>query len=203
MNKDFTWNQIGIPAIVRRRVLYVLSFSLFFFLAGCSGKSGVIKVHNNEVDPAIVVKVAIPLAVNLNEVDGKSVINMLRTSDTEYHFAPGFHRVVLQYEEVWEIGADDHSVIKSKEVTQEWNLEPGAQYQLMYKPAANLDESKQTAANFSPWIKMISKANLDKAEVKAALQKSPDSQQLQQLKVWWERASETDRNKFKTWIETP
>lgn len=203
MIKYFTWNQIGIPAGMHRRVLYAMSLGLLFILVGCSGKSGVIKVHNNEVDPAIVVKVDIPLAVNLNEVDGKSVVNMLRTSDTEYHFAPGFHRVILQYEEVWEIGSDDHSVIKSKEITQEWNLEPGAQYQLMYKPASNLEESKQTATDFSPWIKMISKADLDKQEVKAALQKSPDSQQLQQLKVWWERASEADRSKFKTWIETP
>lgn len=181
----------------------VLSLYLLLALSACSTNSAVIKVHDDEVDPAIAVKVAIPLAVNLNEVDGKSVINMLRTSDTEYHFAPGFHRVKLQYEEVWETGADDHSVIKSEEITQEWNLEPGAEYQLMYKPAANLADSKQTAKSFSPWIKMIAKADLESPIVKEALQQSPDSQQLQQLKVWWERAGETDRNKFKTWIETP
>ena len=183
-------------------IILALLFVTVLFVTGCATQSGTIKTFSEPVDEAIVSGVSIPVAVNLVEVDGKPFNNLLRNNKTDYLFSPGFHKVTLQYEEIWEIGADDHSVIKSKKVEQEWNLVPGGKYALQVKVAKNLEESKVVATEFSPWIKLLEKPAADNPTVAEALSRSADSQQLEQLKVWWERADEHDRSKFRQWIET-
>lgn len=171
-------------------------------LVACTTPNKVIETYDGQVDQKLVATVIVPPAVNLLSVDGDSYHNLFLHGEKNYQFLPGSYDVQVQYERVWEPSADDHTVVSSEAVTQQWNLQAGTTYQLEHDQAETLAASKKVAEKFVPWLTIENQPEQPVTISKKDRAAMPESIQLQELKRWWQKASEVDQQRFREWLQS-
>lgn len=77
--------------------------------------------------------IEIPEAFNLKYVDGECYKRPLFSSgDVVLELAPGSYQLIIEYEEIWELNADDHERIVSEPLSVTFVAEGGRPYLLRY-----------------------------------------------------------------------
>lgn len=156
-------------------------------------------------------KLVLPMAFELVELDGQKVASRFqsfRTDDLMIHMAPGPHTLTLRYEDVFEIDAESHETLSSGQIIFKGTFKAGDLYKIKTQDISTYEK----ALNFlkTPNVKLVSgaqtlssshiaKANpliLSKKEKPIDLNKP----NLQQLKFWWQQATDFEKDAFQTWL---
>lgn len=124
---------------------------------------------------------------------------------------PGTHTLVLKYSDVWEIDSENHETLTSGNLTLQGDFIAGHTYQLHYPELNSYAQAKRFAD--SPTLKLVSKqqsihASVSKKANPLIFGKDENTQQvdyphLRQLKFWWSKANDYERQTFQQWIQTP
>ena len=127
-------------------------------LAACSSNQ-IISLLTPATPQTEIVIVQIPEDIVVTRINDRKFSGLLRGSAKQYHLNPGTHSIELRYEHFWELGVDDHHVVKSDIIKMEWDLAGGQTYQLKFNPANQYEASKKLANDFSPWLVAINTPN--------------------------------------------
>lgn len=141
----------------------------------------------------------VPQALDVLKLDHKNVFKVFGLGERRFELAPGLHEIELRYSQIWDSGFDDHQVVKSQSQILNINIVAGAEYRLNHDKATSLAESVKVAEDLKVWITTKKESTLTPIEKGIIEVEQADSHQLQQLKYWWERTSEVEKNRFKVW----
>lgn len=179
----------------------ILASCIAVLLGACAHSSGVIKTYSGEPDSSLVATVVVPESIDVKAINEESFNRLLKVGETVYAFTPGEYKVTLQYTTLWNISSDEHEVVKSKVIEQTWQLQAGAEYRLKTETADDLEAAREVAKSFQPWL-VMEKIGVNAEDIPEQVSKTlPDSQVVQELKRWWQKANAMDKDRFREFIK--
>jgi uncharacterized protein YccT (UPF0319 family) len=173
----------------------------------------------------------LPVALDLEMVDGfvyPGFRNMFRKGDIEVKVLPGEREIALQYNQLFQIDADNHEVVKSKVVVLKFVAAAGKTYRATHEQFRNADAARAGTKNFVVRIEddqgvncvvgasqvernwkgeetTTSRRDLVSEAAAAAAIPAPVAPAtapgavIDQLKAAWQNASAADRAAFMDW----
>lgn len=194
-------------------MLRTLTVMVALLLAACSSQQ-IISLVDASVPDTEAAVVYVPYDITIKKINDRKFSSVFGRAGSRYRINAGIHRVELRYERLWEFTSDDHEVVKSDVITMDWELQAGVEYELKIDDAGSYELSKKVADKFSPWLRSVGTITKNQKEVVAAgndlpvaataaavpTEESIDSYQLKQLKIWWQRSSKQDRQRFFSWV---
>lgn len=186
---------------MKKYIRFVVTAYISLVLVACANSGGVIKTYSGQPDPALVTRVSVPESIEIKTINDESFDRLIKVGETTYAFMPGEYKVTLQYLTLWDISSDEHEVVKSKLVEQTWHLQAGAVYQLKSEKAKDLGSAREIAQSFQPWL-VMEKTGMETEEIPPQVADTlPDSQVVEELKSWWQKANKLDKERFRSFIE--
>lgn len=186
-------------------------------LAGCAAQ-GPVKVYDGAVrQPAETVMVSVPEQIEVMSIDGREPPPSFLKSRVTMALLPGEHVLSLRYVELFQINADDHEVLRSKQAALRFTAAAGSAYNLEIPKQANLDAARKFSKD--PQFKLVSVKDgsaTSSAPIKSyaeaslidTISKAFDGNQEQQpvtntdlLKDVWGRATPDERKAFREWLD--
>lgn len=205
---------------------------LVLALAACSS-SPVVRLYEGPerpVDEVLRVEVPMELEVlTINERRVERLGGLLSYGVRELHLPPGEWRFVAHYQDLFELDADRHDVVKSDPALFRVSGSAGGRFRLGFEPPASLEEARALAEHFDGWVE-----NIDSGErvstrpagivtmggfldMVAPTTASPGTsstprntagsdtgsatgERLQQLKTLWNEAAPEERQQFLLWL---
>lgn len=186
-------------------------------LAGCAAQ-GPVKVYDGAVrQPAETVMVSVPEQIEVMSIDGREPPPSFLKSRVTMALLPGEHVLSLRYVELFQINADDHEVLRSKQAALRFTAAAGSAYNLEIPKQANLDAARKFSKD--PQFKLVSVKDgsaIPSAPIKSyaeaslidTISKAFDGNQEQQpvtntdlLKDVWGRATPDERKAFREWLD--
>lgn len=159
------------------------------------------------------------------QVDDKKIENSFFSSVDELELEPGTYRLQLKYSDLYDVGADDHSVVKSEPFWVKLTVAQGQDYDVVFKRAATVEAAELFAE--APVVRLQAKGKKlsepmpsvaaasvpapEKVIVPASAVIAPDPAQptapvspanagsvsaASMLDFWWQQASEQERQAF-------
>lgn len=187
-------------------------------LAGCATSSGPTRLYEGaEKSPAETAQISIPEQVQVMAVDGREVTGSLLERNQVLAVLPGERVFSLRYVELFQINADEHEIVRSRQAALRFNAEAGVSYRIEIDKQPNLDAArkfskeprfrlvslKDASITESTAIKSYAEASLVDTITKAfdsGENKSQEPTHLDLLKDVWGRASVEERAAFKAWV---
>ncbi len=185
-------------------------------LVACSTTTGPVKAYEGQVrSNAELVLVSVPEEIEVMAIDGQEPPPSFLRSRVQLALLPGEHVFSLRYVELFQISADDHDVVRSKQAALRFNAIAGSEYRLQIPPQKNHDVARQFAKNpafslvsvkdgsstESTPIKSIAEASLldtiSKAFSSGDEEAAKPVTNLDLLKDVWSRASSEERAGFR------
>jgi uncharacterized protein YccT (UPF0319 family) len=164
----------------------------------------------------------VPELIQIMAIDGQERTgNFFGSRAMTLDLSAGEHVLSVRYSQLFQLGADDHDIIKSKPMAIRFTAEAGKTYQLNVNPPKRYEAAKEFAKQ--PDIRLVDKtsgtsqqATLIKSYAEASLvdsigkafQSSEDSaaikattaSNVQLLQDIWQRASTEERQAFAAWL---
>jgi uncharacterized protein YccT (UPF0319 family) len=190
--------------------LITLFFSL---LIGCSTQQNVRLYEGPALGESLEAKLILPVEFNLLSLDGRPVSSFtqgFRNQSLNIQLPAGPHTLVIQYEDIWEIDDENHEKITSGKLVIEANMEAQSTYTLSH-PVLNSLEDAQAFSNHPKLVLKSNEQSFTASHIKKdnPLEFNTQSDQsevelprLEQLKYWWQQASQHERTQFIKWKDT-
>lgn len=175
--------------------------------------------------PEQTVILEIPYTVSFLSVDGEDFSNftgLFGGKISEFAVLPGHHTLELQYYEMFDTGIDDHESIRSDTVPVTFDGVAGQRYRLTHPPQETPDAAKEFARNPRFEIQRVDPADTSTGDAGSAVQSSPRAvsgkkpsdktsktgntsgsdrlDPLEQLKMYWRKATPEERAAFLQYI---
>ena len=189
---------------------YISLSLLFSLLVACSTQQGVRLYEGPALGENLEAKLVLPVEFNLLSLDGREVSSFtqgFRNKNLNIQLPAGPHTLVIQYEDVWEVDDENHERITSGKLIIEANMEPQKTYELSYSSLTTLEEAHAFSINPKVSLKNgqqsfaashIKKDNPLEFNTKNA-QGEAELPRLEQLKYWWQQASQHEKKLFIKW----
>lgn len=193
---------------------WMLSLGL---LAGCAA-SGPLKTYEGPARPAAeLATLAVPEEVQVMAIDGREPPTTFARSDVQMALLPGEHVLSLRYVQLFQLGADSHEIVRSKQAALRFNAAAGAAYRLESPHQAKLEQGKAFAKD--PKFRLVNAGNGEavdsvsitsyaEASLVDTINKAFQSQgeprtatNLDLLKDVWGRTSPEERDAFRRWLD--
>ncbi|PTQ89299.1 DUF2057 domain-containing protein [Agitococcus lubricus] len=164
----------------------------------------------------------VPDMIQVLSIDGQEQSSFFGTRAMKLSLDAGEHVISVRYNQLFQLGSDDHDIVKSKPMVLRFTAQANGQYQLITTPPKRYDAAKEFAKQ--PDIKLIDKVSgtsqhaiLIKSYAEASLvdsigkafqgendspttSASNSSANLQLLQDIWQRASAAERQAFAAWL---
>lgn len=129
---------------VRNRVRLLLAIT-FFILSACQGQ-GIYRGYSGKALPQTeVAHLLVPDKFNLLYIDDQHYEAPVLTHGARLELIPGKHRLVVEYDEMWDISIDDHERVKSLAVLLEFIIRPGRRYKLQSRQLKDIGDARDYA----------------------------------------------------------
>lgn len=200
-----------------RNLVLPVAASLFL-MAGCASTQGPLKTYEGPTRAAAeVVVVDVPEEVQVMAIDGREPPSSLLTSQVQLALLPGDHVFSLRYVQLFQLSAEEHDVVRSRQAALRFTAVPGAHYRLQVPPQKNHDAARQFAKD--PRFTLVDLAGgapVESTAIKSyaeaslidTISKAFESQQegarpvtnTDLLKDIWGRSTPEERDAFRNWI---
>lgn len=196
-------------------VLLSLTLGLGLALPGV-----VFSADNTSVASAGTAVVASPEIIQILSVDGEEQPGALFGSRSlSLKLTPGEHVVSVRYNQLFQLGADEHDIVKSSPVAFRFTAAAGGKYRFETTPPKRHEAARQFAKN--PDIRLVNEItgeritgivvkSLGQASLVDTMSKAFQSAQgeaaangterLEALKTLWLNASPSERQAFAAWL---
>jgi len=186
---------------------------LILALGGCLQHNTVRLYAGPTLPDADTATIILPVEINLLEHNGEAIklpSLSFRSQATPLVLPAAQHTFVVEVDRIWNIDNDNHERFTSLPVRFQAKLIAGEQYQLTIPPIASL-EQMQTFVT-APKVYLTNKNKKILGEVVRPLENYSDEADaeplshdayLEQLKFWWERATQSERESFLQWVTQP
>ncbi len=188
-----------------------ISLSLIFsLLMACSTQQAVRLYEGPALGENLETTLVLPVEFNLLSLDGREVSSFtqgFRNKNLNIQLPAGPHTLVIQYEDVWEVDDENHERITSGKLIIEANMEAKETYHLNSPSLRTLEEAQAFSTNpklslnngqHSFYASHIKKDNPLEFNTKSA-QGETELPRLEQLKYWWQQASQHEKKQFIKW----
>ena len=180
---------------------------------------GPARLYDGAERPAAeVAVVSAPEQVQVLAVDGREVTGTMLQRNQVLTVLPGDHVFSLRYVELFQMGADEHEVVRSRQAALRFTAVAGATYRIEYDKQVTLDAArkfskdpkfrlvdvKKGAVTESTAIRSYAEASLVDTISKAfdsAESKAQGTTHLDLLKDVWRRASPEEQAGFRVWLD--
>lgn len=187
-------------------------------MTACTTQGPVRLYEGAERPAAEVATVSAPEQVQIMAVDGREVTGTMLQRNQVLTVLPGDRVFSLRYVELFQMGADEHEVVRSRQAALRFTAEAGATYRIEYDKQGSLDAArkfskdprfrlvnvKEGTVSESTAIKSYAEASLVDTISKAfdsAESKAQGPTHLDLLKDVWGRASPEERAGFRVWLD--
>ncbi|MFY0642552.1 MAG: DUF2057 family protein [Bermanella sp.] len=189
---------------------------LFFLFAlvivqGCSTAKQVRLYDGPAIGQDKEVQIVLPLSfelISLNEQPVAQFSQTFRNHDLTVKLPPGQHTLVMRYSDIWQIDADNHETLSTGQMTFTGELNSGELFTIKTPLINTLAQAKQFVKQ--PEVSLVSaKQTITGSHVAKAdpLTFKQDENiekvaypHLKQLKFWWQKASEYEKQQFQQWL---
>ncbi|NVK39425.1 MAG: DUF2057 family protein [Gammaproteobacteria bacterium] len=192
------------------RLLLILSVLV---LQACSTASNVRLYQGPALPNEMETTLVLPLNFELLSLDGQDIAQFeqtFRNHALNIKLTPGFHTLVLQYSDIWEIDNENHDKLTTGQLTFTGSFKEGECF-LIQTPPLNTYAQAQ-AFTQSPSVNLVSDqqtlagSHIAKADP-LTFKKDETTQEisyphLRQLKFWWQQASSYEKQQFEQWIKS-
>ena len=149
----------------------------------------------------------IPQALDIESINGdKYKGSLFSLGPKELSLDVGRHHIVVKYNTIWELDADNHERVTSELLHFSVELLAGKRYLIKLPALLELAE----AENFieSPSLLLVDKKGGEQHTIKVSFQppimsesstlneEAAQQQALEKLRFWWSKASQSQREKF-------
>ncbi len=192
------------------RLLLILSCIL---LQACSTASNVRLYAGPAIPEEMETTLVLPLNFELLSLDGQSVAQFeqtFRNHNLNIKLTPGFHTLVMQYSDIWEIDNENHDKLTPGQLTFSGTFLEGERFFIQTPPLNTYAQAQ--AFVHSPSVNLVSDrqtlAGSHIAKADPLTFKKDESVQeityphLRQLKFWWQQASSYEQQQFKQWLKS-
>lgn len=190
-------------------------------LTGCAmTPQGPVKTYEGAVRaPAETVQVSVPEQIEVMSIDGREPPPSFLKSRVTLALLPGEHVFSLRYVELFQINADDHEVLRSRQAALRFTAAAGSSYRLEIPKQVNLEAARKFSKD--PQFKLVNAADgsaTDSAPIKSyaeaslidtiskAFEGNSDARapvtNTDLLKDVWGRATPDERKAFREWLDT-
>ncbi|MGH8492608.1 MAG: DUF2057 family protein [Moraxellaceae bacterium] len=188
-------------------------------LAACSTTQGPVKTYEGALrSNAELVLVSVPEEIEVMAIDGQEPPPSFLKSRVQLALLPGEHVFSLRYVELFQLTADDHDVIRSKQAALRFKAAAGSEYRLTTPPQKDVESARKFskspqfslvnvhdgAATDSVSIKSMAEASLidtiSKAFTGSADEPVKAPTKLDLLKDVWGRATPEEQAGFRVWL---
>lgn len=196
--------------------------ALLIGMAGCSTTSAPVKLYDGATRPAIeLALVSVPEEIEVMSVDGHEPPPSFLKSRVQLALLPGEHVFSLRYVELFQLNADEHDVVRSKQAALRFTAAAGAEYRLQIPKQTGVEVARKFAKDpqfalvnvkeggsvQSTAIKSYAEASLIDTITKAFDGSAKEEAEgpvtnVDLLKDVWGRASTEERAAFRRWLET-
>ncbi|MBU0679125.1 MAG: DUF2057 domain-containing protein [Verrucomicrobia bacterium] len=155
-----------------------------------------------------------PQLVDVLEVDGKNTAALgylPAPAAQRLLLLPGEHTIDVRYSVVYEIDEADHGVFRSDPVRLTFSGEPGTVYRLVCDEPSD-EQLLKGNQRVDIRLEWVSSKDLDPSYAPVVVEKlsngkkkdedknlPADSSALGQLKSWWNKASDAEKEEFRDW----
>ncbi len=176
----------------------------------------------------------LPISLDLQMVDGfvyPGFKNMFRRGDIQVRILPGEREIAVLYNQLFQLNASDHEIVKSKIVVLRFVAEPGKTYRATHEKFRDVEAARAGVRNFVVKIEDEQGANqvVDASQIQknwrgeetittrkdlvstnaavAAASAAPTTpaagavNAVEVLKFTWQNASATERAVFLEWVQ--
>lgn len=206
------------PVLVRPLALSLLL--CLPLLQGCTAR-GPLPTYAGAVRPLTeVALVSIPEEIQVMAIDGREPPPSFLKSGVELALLPGEHVFSLRYVQLFQVGADEHDVVRSRQAALRFTAVAGARYRVEIPAQRNREAALAFAK--APTFTLVDVAGTSRVESTAiqsyaeaslvdTISKAFEAQgeaarpvtNVDLLKDIWTRSSEEERRDFQAWISRP
>lgn len=189
-------------------------------LGGCAAPGPVRLYDGPERKPEELVRVTLPEEVEVMAVDGHEPPPSFLQRNTVLALLPGDHVLSLRYVELFQISAEDHDVVRSRQAALRFTAAAGSQYRVEIPKRTGLEDAKKfardpvfslvnvqggAAVTESTAIKSYGEASLidtiGKAFESSQAAQAAENSNLELMRDVWTRATPEERKAFRAWME--
>lgn len=207
----FEFNKWNVAAVLILAVLPLLS--------ACQGQ-GIYRTYRGE--PLAADKVAVlvvPAKFNVLYIDDTKFQPPVLTNGAQLELLPGKHRLLVEYDEFWDLSNDEHERVTSQPVLVSFQLAPGGRYRLQARQLTDVNQARAFAGK--PEVKLIDQVSGQSLSVvqnyKLMEQKylsgfTADNPAMggtdanlmpaKMLEYWWGRADAEQQQNFLDWAKS-
>jgi uncharacterized protein YccT (UPF0319 family) len=190
-------------------------FLLFIMLLqGCSTAQQVRLYDGPAIGKEQEVELILPLNFELLSLDGQDVAQFTQTfrnHNLNVKLAPGLHTLVLRYSDIFQLDADNHDTLSTGQITFTGTLKSGEIFQVQTPALDTYMQARRfidnPSVNLTSGFQVLTGSHIAKEDPLTFKQDDEINKvsypNLKQLQFWWLKASEHERNEFKTWIAPP
>lgn len=205
---------------MKHRMRLALSALFLSALVACSTTTGPLKTYEGAVrSNAELVLVSVPEEIEVMAIDGQEPPPSFLKSKVQLALLPGEHVFSLRYVELFQLTADNHEVIRSKQAALRFTAAAGSEFRLEIPAQKNVDVARKFAkspefklvnvkdgvATPSTPIKSMAEASLidtiGKAFTGANEEVAKQPGNLDLLKDVWGRATPEEQAGFRDWLK--
>lgn len=191
------------------RLLIIL---LSLALAACSTINKVSLYAGPQLPPEQEVRVLLPEHFDAIEFNGYPIPQSslrFRTGKMPLTLPPGEHTLTLRYHDIWNIDDENHETLTSGHIIFKFTAAPGEVFHLEHSKISGYESAKQFS--MSPRVTLKSgqsafKGSHLKKENPLVFNQSESKPvkypHLEQLKFWWNQATQYERDEFNLWLNT-
>ncbi|MFT5592260.1 MAG: hypothetical protein ACI8SR_000619 [Oceanicoccus sp.] len=188
-------------------------FFLFIviLIQGCSAAQHVKLYEGPVIGQDKEVQLILPLNFELISLDTQPVARFTQTfrnHDLTIKLTPGEHTLVLRYNDVWQLDADNHETLRTGQITFTDKFTSGEIFRIQTPPIDTINQAKQFIQ--APKVVLVGKeqtiagSHLEKENPLVFTQDENIDKvtypHLKQLQFWWLKASEYEKRQFKQWL---
>lgn len=191
---------------------------LAMMMTACAAPGPVRLYDGAERPVAEVATISAPEQVQVMAVDGREVAGAMLQRNQVLTVLPGERVFSLRYVQLFQISADEHEVVRSRQAALRFMAEAGAEYRIEIDKQGSLEAArkfskapvfrlvnvKNSTVTESTAIKSYAEASLVDTITKAfdsAESKTQGPSHLDLLKDVWGRTSADERAAFKVWLD--
>lgn len=166
--------------------------------------------------------VEIPDTIEVMAIDGRDVSGNFLRKNNRMVLLPGEHVFSVRYVDLFQVTADEHEVIRSRQAALRFKAESGVPYQLQVPLQKNVTEAKEFAKSPSfsvvslPHKKVVAESIAITSYAEASLldainqsfrsrdegEKKSSPQRVDLLKQIWLQSNEEERLDFQQWLKS-
>lgn len=187
-------------------------------LAACAAQGPAKLYEGPERSLTELVLVTVPEQIEVMAIDGKEPPGNFLRSRQQLALAPGEHVFSLRYVELFQITADEHDVVRSRQAALRFTAEAGTEYRLEMPAQPNREAARQFAkspefalvnaksgaSTPSTAIQSFAEASLIDTITKAFSTNAQDAGPVSNadlMKDIWGRSSPVEKAAFREWLQ--